>query len=213
MYTKEEQMEKIEEFVNKLAEFDVDVEFKDVENPYQVDYKKENLRQYLLHLVEIQPKLMLVGEAPGYKGCGRTGIAFTDECQLKNPANYDLLGDWKRSDKNGDEKEMAASTIWEILGQKKVPVLIWNAFPFHPYKPGNVESNRTPRATEARVGIAFVEELKDIFGIDCEHVYGIGNTAQNILRISDERNKIRHPAFGGKVECQQKLSVILDEYQ
>lgn len=35
---------------------------------------------------------MLVGEATGYKGCGVTGIPFTDENEMKNHLGTDQDG-------------------------------------------------------------------------------------------------------------------------
>ena len=42
---------------------------------------------------------------------------------------------------------------------------MWNAFPFHPYKEGNEESNRAPIAKEVKVGKLFIELLKRFFDI------------------------------------------------
>ncbi|MBR4606414.1 MAG: hypothetical protein IKO41_09355 [Lachnospiraceae bacterium] len=66
-------------------------------NPYKSKRLKNHLLQYLQHLEQVGVDIMLVGEAPGYRGCALTGIPFTDEIQLKNPENVFALGGWERS--------------------------------------------------------------------------------------------------------------------
>ena len=101
------------------------------------------------------------------------------------------------------------ATIWEALQRrdKKMAPLMWNAFPFHPHKEGNEESNRAPLAKEMKVGKLFIELLKRIFNIADENVYAIGRKAQEQLGFSKEKY-IRHPSYGGKIECQEKIMSI-----
>ena len=46
---------------------------------------------------------------------------------------------------------------------------MWNAFPFHPYKERNEESNRAPLAKEVKVGKLFIELLNRFFDIGDEN--------------------------------------------
>ena len=72
---------KINAFIERLASEQVGSL---TENIYVDKHKQENLRLYLMALCKNKPTYMLVGEAPGYKGCGVTGIPFTEENEMKN---------------------------------------------------------------------------------------------------------------------------------
>lgn len=71
--------EKVDEFVEKLSKCDVTFN-KSVENMYATNENTvNNLKLYLKKMLKIKPKYLLVGEAPGYKGCRWSGIPFTSE--------------------------------------------------------------------------------------------------------------------------------------
>jgi len=46
--------------------------------------RKHNLLTYFVHMKKLKPKILLLGEAPGYKGCRLTGVPFTSEKILSN---------------------------------------------------------------------------------------------------------------------------------
>lgn len=49
-----------------------------VTNPYQKHYALHNLKLYLEYVFKREGKrVLLVGEAPGHRGCAITGIPFT----------------------------------------------------------------------------------------------------------------------------------------
>ena len=107
---------------------------------------------------------MLVGEAPGYKGCGVTGIPFTDENEMKNNLGTSQAG-YCFIDENNPQRERSACIIWEAIRKKTdAPIpLLWNAYPFHPFGDGRKESNRKPNKDELCIGKYYLEELIDIF--------------------------------------------------
>ena len=91
-----------------------------------------------------KPEFLIVGEAAGYRGCGRTGIPFTDEATLTWLS--DNVSDFFkcRIISKPPTKEQSAQVIWEVLKQndsngmpKFNRVVMWNAFPFHPFEAGN----------------------------------------------------------------------------
>lgn len=202
----EESMD-INTFVDLLASYSV--HGKSTYNQYKDPVAKNNLYQYLTSLQQKGVDVLFIGEAAGYLGCRLTGIPFTDEVQLKNPQNYFALGEWERDTSCGNTVERSATYIWEALRERdeKIVPLMWNAFPFHPYREGNEKSNRTPLAREITIGKIFIELLKKIFNISNEKVYAIGRKAQEQLELPEEQY-IRHPSYGGKAECQEKIKSI-----
>ena len=175
-------------------------------NPYQHKKCRVNLERYLLNLQREGPDIMLIGEAPGYRGCALTGIPFTDEVQLKLPENYYALGDWQRDNDTGDTSERSATAVWRELRRYRIIPLIWNVFPFHPYKEGKEHSNRTPTQSEIREGIKYIEMLISIFSIQESKIFAIGKKAQTALDFIDNDHVIRHPAYDLKRKFPEQFS-------
>ncbi|MDF2558350.1 MAG: uracil-DNA glycosylase-like protein [Bacillales bacterium] len=161
--------------------------------------RRENLLIYLQQMSILRPKVLLVGEAPGYRGCRCTGVPFTSDHLLMK--NKDLFGEEKgyKLASKGDKllKEATATIIWETLVKYNFTVLSWNAFPFHPYKNGNCESNRAPIKKELIIGEKSLLKMIEIFHI--EKVIAMGNKAEESLtKLGIVCEKVRHPAQGGK---------------
>lgn len=194
----------IEEFVENLAA--VSDECRTITNPYREEQCKEHLLQYLRHLKSCRVDVMLVGEAPGYRGCALTGIPFTDEVQLKHPENAYALGDWVCSSSIGHTAERSASAVWPALREYHIIPLMWNAFPFHPYQEGKKASNRTPTQSELKEGLRYLEMLRAIFAIEDSRVFALGKKAKEMLGLSDDSHYIRHPANDFKREFRSQFN-------
>ena len=154
----------------------------------------------MYHLLDCGVDIMLIGEAPGYRGCALTGIPFTDEVQLKSSLNEYALGTWQRLAETGNTSERSASAMWSALRKYHITPLMWNVFPFHPYQAGYISSNRTPTQAELKEGSAYVRELISIFDIDSTRIFAIGKKARSMLDIKDDSRCIRHPANDFKKE-------------
>ena len=115
--------------------------------------------------------ILLVGEAPGYRGARVSGIPFTSERQLEGvgPA------------------EATATIVRRVLVELGIAddVLLWNVVPTHP---GTASSNRPPTANEVRAGLPFVARLADD-----RRVVAVGRLASAVLGLP----YVRHPAHGG----------------
>lgn len=175
--------------------------------------RRQNLSLYLAQMRTFEPKILLVGEAPGYQGCRMTGVPFTSESiLLKGVSKFNLFGK-----ENGYKKtveldkictEPTATIVWETLVRCKSLPLLWNAFPFHPYKPGKIFSNRAPTKEEVEIGKEYLQHLIRLFQI--KKVVAVGNKAQEALcLLCLEHQKIRHPARGGKMKFVEVLRRIL----
>ena len=195
----------VEEFVEAISS--VSDENRLIANPYHNNVCKYNLLHYLQHLKDNKVDIMLIGEAPGYRGCALTGIPFTDEAQLKCPENNYALGDWKRSNKNGSTVERSASIVWPAIRKYHIIPLMWNVFPFHPYKEGNRASNRTPTQKELMEGHKYIDALKIIYQIDDSQVFAIGKKAKLLLGLTDDNHCIRHPANDYKKEFRPQFDL------
>jgi uracil-DNA glycosylase len=123
--------------------------------------------------------LLLVGEAPGYRGARVSGIPFTSERQLtgSGPA------------------EATATMVHRVLAELGLAehVLLWNVVPTHP---GTERSNRPPTRAEVAAGRAFAEELAE-----GRRVLAVGRIAAIALGASS----IRHPSHGGLAEFREGL--------
>ena len=105
--------------------------------------------------------------------------------------------------------EASATIVWEALEKhaSRLP-LIWNAFPFHPHRPGNIQSNRPPKISELKLGASFLKNLLKLFP-SVSQVVAVGNRAdESLTRQGISHLKIRHPSHGGKQEFIAGLKEI-----
>jgi len=171
------------------------------ETPYGA-IRRNNLRLFFEQLLERGVDTMLVGEAPGYQGCRRTGIGFTSEPQLIGGIpDLELFGEERGYRLTGEfptmRKEPSATIVWGELARHRFTPVIWSAFPFHPHKPGNPLSNRAPKRAEIEFGRGIVLDLMEAFQI--ERVFAVGNVGHASLAAAGiDAPKVRHPSQGGK---------------
>lgn len=174
----------IDGFIEKLAEYKGD---DTVYNMYRGDSLnakncRANLKKYLEEHKNTQ--ILLVGEAPGYKGCARTGIPFTS-----------------------DSGEISSKVLQGAINKynSNVDVLFWNAFPFHPHKTGDRNSNRKPNKSELEIGREFLGCFLRVFpNIKC--VASVGNVAEKLLeefKFEYKPDHICHPSYGHKKACEE----------
>ncbi len=137
----------------------------------------ERLRAYLESRAEAP--LLLVGEAPGYRGARVSGIPFTSERQLTGTG----------------PAEATATIVHRVLAELGLAehVLLWNVVPTHP---GTEVSNRPPTAGEVEAGLAFVEELAR-----GRRVVAVGRVAARALGVP----YVRHPSHGGLARFRDGL--------
>ena len=130
-------------------------------------------RQRLLAYLEARQEapLLLVGEAPGYRGARISGIPFTSERLLTGSGLA----------------EATATIVHRVLGELGIEqdVLLWNVVPTHP---GTAISNRRPTRAEVEAGLPFVQGLaRD------RRAIAVGRLAHAVLGDP----YVRHPSHGG----------------
>lgn len=196
----------IESFIKALNKLPSSAE---VDNLYRGNSKlsrvrRANLSIYLHRMQELTPKLLLVGEAPGYKGAKLTGVPFSCEELLMTSDSHGVFGrrfQYQCVHQQGEfEKERSAIMVWEELNRYQEIPLIWNIFPYHPHPLNQPFANRGPRVSELRAGQVYIQKLLQIFPIT--RIAAVGRKAyqgleeMNISNISLQY--VRHPSYGGK---------------
>lgn len=203
-------------FIADLARAEVTL---DTTNQYADDgvpgnaTRRANLRRALEQALALQPTLLLVGEAPGYLGARRTGVPFTSERLLLEgvdpPGLYGAARGFTLATDDGRiSAEQTATIVWRELRALGVVAVGWNAYPFHPHRMGNTQSNRPPRRTEIRQGQLFLAHMCAFF--PNVPVIAMGNTADYALTLLDiPHSKVRHPAQGGARRFAEGLRTAL----
>jgi uracil-DNA glycosylase len=144
-----------------------------------------HLRDRLAGYLDVRAaaRILLVGEAPGYRGARVSGIAFTSERQLtgSGPA------------------EATATIVHRTLAELGIldDVLLWNVVPTHP---GTETTNRLPTRVEIEAGLPFARELARN-----RRVIAVGRIAERVLRAP----YVRHPSHGGAVAFRETLNACL----
>lgn len=203
----------IDDFINKLSTYYRT--FPNVENMYADTFResaitKNNLRLYLKKMYELKPEYLIVGEAPGYKGCRWSGVPFTSERNIKENNFFGLKNGYKIRNQDNPESESSATIVWNCLDKLNVKPLIWNAFPFHPHNEGETNSNRAPTSEELKVGKIILEELIEIFNIEQNHIIPVGRNAEKNLKGYKIVTCLRHPSHGGKYEFIRGMERIFN---
>jgi len=164
-----------------------------------------NFEKYLNYFVVNKPKLILVGEAPGYKGCCVSGIPFTSTAVIKKSPFFRNIA---VSDVEYEQNEATATIIWEYLDKRGVYLLFWNAYPFHPHKENNPKSNLKPKKSQLELGRTYLNELRELFPE--AKLVAVGRVAQKSLESEGiKADYVRHPANGGKAEFIKGLDELL----
>ena len=180
-------------------------------NPYRLPHRSDNLRAWL-HCLLRQPgrRILVVGEALGYRGGLHTGLPFSSS-RLLVTSTHPF---WRRLRSqlvvDSDISEASASIVWDYLASRRRIPLFWNALPFHPHQPGNPASNRAPTAGELSLGQPYLRALAAHYQPDL--VAGLGTRGTEAARraLPDRQvHALRHPSYGGKREFCQGMDRLL----
>lgn len=159
--------------------------------------RRENLSLYLHKMYSLKPSILLLGEAPGYKGCGITGVPFTSERILKEHPFFEGQGYQIPGRNLKPESEISATIVWNELEHHQHMPLIWNIFPFHPHTSKNKRANRTPNKAELEMGKKYLIRLLKIYPV--QKVITLGRKPESkVKELELKFAYVRHPANGGK---------------
>jgi uracil-DNA glycosylase len=101
--------------------------------------------------------------------------------------------------------EPSATIVWEELYRLGIEerTILWNALPMHPHKPGNKQSNRTPKSYEIKIGKPGLQILVDEF--PKAKVVAVGRKAERSLKSMGivPAATVRHPARGERPHLRE----------
>lgn len=169
------------------------------------------LERLALHL-DCEPEFILTGEAPGYQGCRYSGIAFTSERLLGEGAIPRITALPNRlSTRRLPFSEPSATIVWKTLYRLGIAerTILWNAMQLHPYRDGELWSNRTPTPEEIQLGEPALRLLVAAF--PRAKVVAVGKKAEGLLGEMGVKvaGSVRHPANGGATEFASGLQALL----
>ena len=147
------------------------------------------------HFDVVTPRFILVGEAPGFKGCHFSGVPFADEQLILCRKIPRVSADGRLTTLPRPLSEHSSKRVWQVLKELEITdsVVCWNAFPWHPHHPGHPCLNRTPSAEELKRGLPMLRELRGLFP-DAQ-VIPVGNRAEDALKkFCFALPKVPHPA-------------------
>lgn len=182
----------------------------ELDGPGAPRQRRRNLETYLERVGA--PRLVLVGEALGFRGGRFSGIAFTSERQLAGDDGRRLP--WAASPPFLSTSrnpalwlEPSGSIVWDALKGEARGALLWNSFPWHPHGKAGPLSNRTPERSLVAANLHVLERLLAETGD--ARVLAVGRTAQAALALLGvEAPALRHPAHGGAALFRSQLGAF-----
>lgn len=170
-------------------------------------------RVRLARHLDCAPRLLLIGEAPGYQGARFSGVPFTGEAQIFN-AVIPRLGAWPRvTSRPNPWSEPSATIVWKALFEQSIAeqVVLWNAFPYHPHRADEPYSNRAPRRAELEAQAWALDAFLRLF--PHARAVAVGRVAELALGILGvvPVATLRHPARGGANEFRRGLAELAQE--
>jgi len=187
--------------------------------------RRKHLRAYL-HRRLGKVKLVVIGEALGYRGGHFSGIPMTSERILLGkkenagikPEHVFSSCEPRRTSKREQcpdgFSEPTATIVWSSLlrlGLKPEEFVLWNAFPWHSFDPRRgLLSNRMPNKYERSAGLSVLNAFLDLF--PCEEIVALGNVAASQLKeLNVEFHRVRHPASGGARLFRKGIGTVVKE--
>ena len=162
-------------FVRRLAAAEIGATFNFYRDGDGAAVRRGRLQEYLER--HAHTRLVLVGEAAGYRGARVSGIPFTSERQLTGTG----------------PGEATATIVRRTLAELALDALCWNVVPTHP---GTESSNRRPTVAEVGAASPFLTEIASE-----RRILAVGRLAEAVTGAP----YIRHPSHGGAAEFRAGL--------
>lgn len=187
------------------------------------EVRRRQLQKYLSERIG-RAKTLLLAEAIGYQGGHFSGIPMTSERLLLGGLKHKNLGpelvfsDLSPCRTSRPEvrpqgfTEPTATIVWGFLIEHGIDprsVVLWNAFPWHPYKPEKgLLSNRTPSDTELAAGHRMLRRMLELGQF--AQIIAVGEkSAAQLQQLQITATKVRHPANGGAGKFRTQMLALL----
>jgi len=165
----------------------------------------------LLNHFNCIPQFILIGEAPGYQGCHFSGIPFTNEALLLEGLIPRAPILCRITSRPIPWREPSATIVWNQLYKLGIAqsTILWNAFAWHPHKPGQPYTNRAPTKQELLAGAPVLEAVLQYF--HQARRIAVGRVAEAALRRLGVKDfdTVRHPSMGGANKFRVQLAEIV----
>jgi uracil-DNA glycosylase len=171
----------MEEFIERLRRARIGTTFNLYRDGAGAAVRRERLRGYLE--ARAQARVLLVGEAAGYRGARVSGIPFTSERQLTGTGPAEATA------------TIVRRTLAELGLEEEM--LCWNVVPTHPHLPGRPDTNRRPTRREVEGGLPFLRKLAT-----GNRVIAVGRLAHAVAGGT----YVRHPSHGGAAAFREALA-------
>jgi hypothetical protein len=160
----------------------------------------------------VRPAVVLCGEAPGFQGCHFSGVPFTSEALLCEGAIPRCETSSRLTTRPRPWSEPSARIVWKALYEFGIAerTVLWNTFAFHPHRPGEPYTNRTPRSDEIEASAEILRAALGHFEAQGAAVVAVGRVAERTLQrlgipVSAQ---VQHPAYGGAPKFRAGLAQI-----
>jgi len=187
--------------------------------------RRNQLRAYLQQRLG-KAKLVIIGEAVGYRGGHFSGIPMTSERILLGRSkkvrvnSNDFFSNINPRRTSKPEKcpdgfsEPTATIVWGAflrLGLKPDQFVLWNAFPWHSFDPRRgMLSNRMPNKSEQAASFPVLKAFLELFL--CDQIVALGKIAAAQLgKLNVDVHCVRHPASGGAKLFRHQIAKIAHE--
>ena len=187
--------------------------------------RRRQLQRYLQERIG-RASILLVAEAIGYQGGHFSGIPMTSERLLLGGLEHKGLTPQMvfrelTPQRTSDPQlrptgftEPTATIVWGFFAEHGIDprdVVLWNAFPWHPYHPERgLLSNRTPTDQELQAGHRVLRRMLELG--QYRQVVAIGEkSAAQLSQLGLPVVKVRHPANGGAGKFRSQLLALFQE--
>ncbi len=187
------------------------------------EVRRRQLQQYLGERIG-RATTLLLAEAIGYQGGHFSGIPMTSERLLLGGLRHKNLGpelvfeDLRPCRTSRPQirqqgfTEPTATVVWGFMVEQGIDprsVVLWNAFPWHPYQPEKgLLSNRTPTDSELAAGHQVLRRMLELGRF--AQVVAIGEkSAAQLQQLQVAASKVRHPANGGAGKFRAQMLALL----
>jgi len=177
-----------------------------LEHPQAHRIRQDNLRAYL-ESFRRPPRMLIIGESPGWRGCRFSGVPFTSEAQLQSDT-LPFQGH-STSLRSRPYSEATATIFWKVMAAYHPLFLAWNSVPLHYHLPGEPLSNRCPSKNEIGRLLPILARLNSL--LQPELVIAVGRSAQWALdKIGVPTLRCRHPSHGGAAAFKRCILNIIE---